>query len=635
MKTTNISILFNQLYQVKINTKLALKYIRQSFALTLLLIPLVAIGLLSTFLYQSQNILSIQNFYLPKSVILNYINPLKPSTYAIEAGDFLANHYPNIDSKTKIPFELYKKSVDYYTNNQLNNLTQTYKQYSFLAFFLIFIGCSYWGYKQYQRDTKQAKKNLHKRGATLVTQSQMASYTHNLPHVLSIGNLNIPMDTECKHILVFGASGSGKSVLLSQFLNQLNTFSKQDKNPRHYIITDVKPEFVGKFAKPDDFIFCPFDKRSICWTIFDDVEDISDYDNFASILFEDSNAKDPFWGLAAASVFADGLKYLDLNGLKTNLDLLDFFNQKPEELQKKIKTLPKKLITSAQYLNAPEGNMISSILATLNSGLRPFQHLKDTPSDDLSKKFSFRKYIREEYKRTDGTIPNLYILVPSNKQRLMSPLLSLAMDILISESLTLPESKTCKLHFIVDEIGSLDKIQLLPDLITKGRSYGISIIALTQDPGLLKDKYGMQTMQSFLNNFGTQIVLRINDANTAKELADAFGVEEKVEYKQTLQLQQDGSITPSISQDKTTTPLVIASELQTLLPFHGYGKIVGYPPFKLTIPKQFFDKQRGVEHYVPIDKISISDFKRTSPYLKKDKSNTTPEEVLKKLKGEQ
>nr|WP_240629104.1 type IV secretion system DNA-binding domain-containing protein [Veillonella sp. VA137] len=58
-------------------------------------------------------------------------------------------------------------------------------------------------------------------------------------------------------MLVFGASGSGKSVLLSQFLNQINTYSKKYNDKRHYIITDVKPEFVGKFAKSDDYIFVP------------------------------------------------------------------------------------------------------------------------------------------------------------------------------------------------------------------------------------------------------------------------------------------------------------------------------------------------------------------------------------------
>lgn len=214
----------------------------------------------------------------------------------------------------------------------------------------------------------------------------------------------------------------------------------------------------------------------------------------------------------------------------------------------------------------------------------------------------------------------------------MAPLLSLAMDIMINEALTLPESQECRLYFIIDEIGSVNKINLLPDLVTKGRSYGISILALTQDPGLLKDKYGPQVMQSFLNNFGTQIVLRINDATTAKELAENFGIEERLEYKPSLQLQDGGKKVPSYSQDTVSKALVIASELQNLAPFQGYGKIVGYNPFKLSIPKVFFDKQDGVEHLDPIDPVSIKNYE--TPILKRQvqKRNNNPKDLLDKFK---
>lgn len=629
MKNFNTNIIFNDLHKTKLTLKLWIKYIRQSLSIFMILLPVATVTLLSVFLYQAENILSNQNIYLPKTVALNYINPLKAPTYSINAGDFIAKHHPNIKPDTKIPFKTYKEAIDFYTNNQVIRLVQNYKSYSKLILLLILTGSSYWGFRQYQKDSTNSKKALHKRGMHLLTQNQIIELTKNNPHVLSIGNIHIPTDVESKHLLVFGASGSGKSVLLSQFLNQINRFSHQFKDKRHYIITDVKPEFIGKFAKPDDFIFCPFDKRSVYWSIFEDIDDISDYDNLASILFEDPNAKDPFWGLAAASIFSDGLKYLDLHNMRTNKDILNFFKQTPDRLKDKINTLPQNLITSSQYINAPESNTLNSILATLTAGLKPFTHLKDTSSPE-NKPFSFKRYIREEYMRPDGTIPNLYLLIPSNKQRLMNPLLSLINDIMINEALTLPESQTCRLYFIIDEIGSLDKIKLLPDLVTKGRSYGISIIALTQDPGLLKERYGTKTMQSFLNNFGTQIVLRINDANTAKELADNFGVEERIEYKESLQLQQDGKINPSISKDSITESIIIASELQSLPPFTGYGKIIGFNPFRLTIPKHFFNNQKGVDHYVPIDKISINDFKRKS---KVSSSISSPEHVLKRLKG--
>lgn len=633
MNKTNLNsnILFKEFQKDNLSFAIFKKYLKKGIGAALLIEALITPCLFTGYLYQAQNILSNQNIYITKEVALSYINPLKPDTYKIPVGSFIASHKFKgpISADTKIPFSIYKQVVNQLTNNQLLELKNNYKTYWLLSFLLTLSGTGYWTYLQYQKDTQKAKKNIHKRGMQLLSQNKIASYLQNKPHILSVGNIHIPKDTECKHLLVFGASGSGKSVLLSQFLNQINTYAELHNNKRHYIITDVKPEFVGKFAKPDDFIFCPFDKRNINWSLFNDINDISDYDTFASLLFDNEGAKDPYWGLAAASIFADGLKYLDLNNKRTNKDILEFFKLPIIQLKAKIDSLPKDLITSTQHLNASEAT-ISSIMSVLVAGLEPFKHLKG--GDDKRPVFSFKKYIREEYKRLNGTIPNLYLLVPSNRQQLMAPLISLAMDIMINEALTLPESQECRLYFIIDEIGSVNKINLLPDLVTKGRSYGISILALTQDPGLLKDKYGPQVMQSFLNNFGTQIVLRINDASTAKELAENFGIEEQLEYKPSLQLQEGGKKVPSYSQDIVNKGLVIASELQNLQPFHGYGKIVGYNPFNLSIPKIFFDKQKGVEHFDPVDLVTIKDYQ--TPILKKrlSKRDSNPKDLLDKFK---
>lgn len=612
MTNINNNIAFKELKRGKITLAIWKKYLRNISIGLFLLQSLASAGLFYGFLYQAENIISTQNIYVTKEVALNYINPIKPDTYKTQIGQFIASHKFDLEvnPNNKIPFKNYKDVIDHLTNNQLFILKENYKKY-WLITLLLSLGISlYWNYSQYLKDTSISKKALHKRGMQLLSQKQISLYTKNKPHILSIGNINIPTDTECKHILVFGASGSGKSVLLSQFLNQINTYSQKYNDKRHYIITDVKPEFVGKFAKPDDYIFCPFDKRSISWSIFNDIDDISDYDTFASILFEQEGAKDPFWGLAAGAIFADGLKYLDLQGRKTNQDILEFFKQPAEDLTEAINSLPPTLITSKQYLNAPE-NTFASILATLASGLKPFMHLKD--STDNNAAFSFKQYIREEYQRTNGTIPNLYLLVPANRQRIMAPLLSLVMDIMINEALSLPESQNCRLYFIIDEIGSINKIQLLPDLITKGRSYGISILALTQDPGLLREKYGPQVMQSFLNNFGTQIVLRINDAATAKELADNFGVEEIIEYKESIQLPQNGSPIPSISQDTTTKSLILPSQLQALPPFKGYGKILGFNPFNLIIPQLFFNENPNIKQFDSIDRKTVNSFKPNMP----------------------
>ena len=626
----NSNILFKEFNNNNLSFAIFKKYLKKGIGAALLIEALITPCLFAGYLHQAQNTLSTQNIYIPKDVALSYINPFKPDTYKIPIGSFIASHKFEgpLSPATQIPFKLYKDVINQLTNNQLLELKNNYKNYWLLTLVLTLLGSGYWTYLQYQKDTQKAKKNIHKRGMQLLSKNQITTYLQNKPHVLSIGNIHIPKDTESKHILVFGASGSGKSVLLSQFLNQINTYTNLHNDKRHYIITDVKPKFVGKFAKPDDFIFCPFDKRTLNWSLFNDIDDISDYDTFASLLFENEGTKDPYWGLAAASIFADGLKYLDMHNKRTNKDILEFFKLPIMQLKTKIDTLPKDLITSNQHLNSSEAT-IGSIMSVLLAGLEPFKHLKDV--DNTRPAFSFKKYIREEYKRLNGTIPNLYLLVPSNRQQLMAPLLSLAMDIMINEALTLPESQECHLYFIIDEIGSVNKINLLPDLVTKGRSYGISILALTQDPGLLKDKYGPQVMQSFLNNFGTQIVLRINDAKTAKELAENFGFEERLEYKPSLQLQDNGQKVPSYTQDTVNKGLVIASELQNLAPFQGYGKIVGYNPFKVTIPKIFFDNQKGVKHFDPVDPVTIKKYQQSSS-LRRELRQRNTESLLDKFK---
>lgn len=625
----NSNIIFNELYKGQMSLSLWKKHLKKAIGATLLFEAIISPALFGGYLYQAQNTLSNQNIYVTKDVAFSYINPLRPDTYKIPIGTFITNHKFDtpVSADTQIPFKLYKDVINQLTSNQLLELKKIYKDYWLLPLLLTLSGSTYCTYLQYHKDTQKAKKDIHKRGMQLLSQNKISSYLHDKPHVLSLDNIHIPKDTECKHLLVFGASGSGKSVLLTQFLNQINIYADLHNDKRHYILTDVKPEFVGKFAKPDDFIFCPFDKRNVNWSVFNDINEVSDYDTFASLLFEDTDVKDPYWGIAAASIFADGLKYLDLHNKRTNKDILNFFKLLLEELKRRIQTLPPDLITSTQHFNTAESTL-GSVISMLGTGLLPFKHIKD---DDTKSPFSFKKYIREEYKRANGTIPNLYLLVPSNKQQLMAPLLSLVMDIMISEALTLPESQECRLYFVIDEIGSVNKINLLPDLITKGRSYGISILALTQDPGLLKAKYGDQVMQSFLNNFGTQLVLRINDAKTAKELAENFGFEERLEYKPSLQLQDNGQRVPSYTQDTVNKGLVVASELQNLAPFQGYGKIVGYNPFKITIPKIFFDNQKGVKHFNPVDPVTIKKYQHYTSTRQELRQRNT-ESLLNKFK---
>lgn len=503
-----------------------------------------------------------------------------------------------------LPDKVFRKDYvlifDWFTAGKSTVYLREFKFTAIAGIFGAAAVAAYWTRLQIQADRLADEQENFIRGARLLTPTELAKRCATDKAVLRIGQIPISLDIETKHVLTFGASGSGKSVLLSQFINQICTDRRQNKSRRHFILTDVKPEFVGKFYEDGDIIFCPFDKRSVNWNIFDEIKDNFDFDNFAAALFPPDNTKEPFWANSAASIFSDCLKALYSYGATDTTSLLALFQQGSVGIRDFLaKVLPSQEFSSLLHFQGAE-TTLGGILSQLNEGLRPFRVLADTDGPS----FSFRKYIREELRRPDGTIPNLYIIIPSNRADLMAPLVTLIVNLMIDETLSLPEDKHRRVHFILDELGALNKIPKLPDLITKGRSYGASIIAMSQDSGLIAHKYGKEVLDSFLNNFATQIYLRVNESTTAKKLSESLGEREFFEYSFTTQRDDTGKDNTTYTKTQKTEPLVMPSELQALPTFCGFVKIADLGVTKCRVPKQFFKDRlpNFVERPLPLIK---------------------------------
>ena len=80
------------------------------------------------------------------------------------------------------------------------------------------------------------------------------------------GVLSLPPSTETKHTLAVGATGSGKSQLIAQYIEQV--IRRGDRA----VILDLKGEFTSFFYRPGvDMILNPLDERSIKWSIVNDI----------------------------------------------------------------------------------------------------------------------------------------------------------------------------------------------------------------------------------------------------------------------------------------------------------------------------------------------------------------------------
>lgn len=539
---------------------------------------------------------TIQGDHLPNAVAWNFINPFVPSSQKILLGNALAKYFTDASPALQIPKRVYDDCVNLVLDGQASAIAAQGK----MLFWFFFLGTAVLlGKNIYQEYRKEQQDTGFIRGSRLLSTKKMALSTGKKKAILHIGPVRIPTDLESRHIMVYGASGSGKSTLLAQMLHSINTYVAKTKKSRPYVLIDVKPEFIGKFYRKGDIIFCPFDKRGVAWNPFNDINDMTDYDSFARSLFS-FKGKDPFWEEAAARILGDILKALQLQDKATLENLRSTLHMDVDELRCTLAVLPLEQFKSNSLLDSPD-NTIQSILATLNVNTAVFDYLTSDPNES----FSFRKYIQGEYRRPDGTIPNLYILSPANKSDLMTPLITLATNIMMTATLSLPPDPKRRIYFFLDELGNMNKIQMLPDLITKGRSYGASIIAMSQDSGRIKEKYGPEVTQSMTNNFSTFLSLRINEASSAADIAKNFGEGEFRETHVSSQTTKNEGPTTTYSQDRKTYPVVAASELLNLHQFHGFLKMTEYGICPVTVPNIHYPDR--VSNFEPLPEQTITD----------------------------
>ena len=87
---------------------------------------------------------------------------------------------------------------------------------------------------------------------------------------INVAGVPMPTLIENLHLLIGGATGSGKTVLLRGTL--LSTLMRGDRG----IIVDPNGTFYSTFGQPGDVILNPYDERTEGWSFFNEVR--ADYD---------------------------------------------------------------------------------------------------------------------------------------------------------------------------------------------------------------------------------------------------------------------------------------------------------------------------------------------------------------------
>ncbi|MBF6570161.1 MAG: DUF853 family protein, partial [Candidatus Binataceae bacterium] len=114
------------------------------------------------------------------------------------------------------------------------------------------------------------------RGTRMVSHRGLQLRTRE-PGAAQVLIADTPMPTwlETLHLLVAGATGTGKTVALGQLIETI--LRRGDR----LIIVDPNGSFLSRFFFPGDVILNPFDRRSEAWSIFNELRDAYDFKRYA------------------------------------------------------------------------------------------------------------------------------------------------------------------------------------------------------------------------------------------------------------------------------------------------------------------------------------------------------------------
>jgi type IV secretory pathway TraG/TraD family ATPase VirD4 len=471
-----------------------------------------------------------------------------------------------------------KHIINFYNNSK--KFIYIYPRTSLLIFtvilslyFIFFIILSYYDYK-----TKFI------RGAKIIPFNDFLKRLNKLyfdNFNIKIGNLIFPRKVETSHLLILGATGSGKTVLLNQFIDAF--FKRNIKNKKdRFIFYDIKGDFTSVWKKRNDLLFFPFDRRCVRYSIFNDIFNDVDFDIIARSIFEpakEGRDVDVFFEDASAQVFKTGLIFLYKNKKKKNTDILDFFSYSREKIIEKFLSLPHQYHMAINFiLDSRTG---ASVLANLCRKISFVEYLKDLDGD-----FSFRKFITEENIHNNLFIPNI-----SRYKKIFKPLFTFIIDILIREVLSLEDNLNRRIYFIIDEFGSLNKIDSIFNCLKEGRSKGAVLIVGNQDLGDIESLYGKCLTNTFYNNFNSHFFLRLNDPNTCDFISKAIGEAELYKQMKTSQVSPKsvGDRQGQTTHDKIDRS-ILPSELMNLADLNSILKISNVGITKFKIPAIYFQK---------------------------------------------
>jgi type IV secretory pathway TraG/TraD family ATPase VirD4 len=186
---------------------------------------------------------------------------------------------------------------------------------------------------------------------------------------------------------------------------------------------------------------------------------------------------------------------------------------------------------------------------------------------------------------------NIFITNNAIVQNSLKPILSLFIDLLARKILSMPDKAMKNTVLLLDEFTTLNNLPSLVNLLTLGRSKGVSCYIGTQSFGQIENIYGKAHQAIIVNSCVNKCLFSMADSATAKYCSDLIGEAESVRGEKSLSIGSDYREGASLSYRHNTEPVVLTSEIMNLNDLEFIAKFANYPPVKSRLKYTDYPKK--------------------------------------------
>ncbi len=361
-------------------------------------------------------------------------------------------------------------------------------------------------------------------------------------------SIRIPKANEAQHIALIGDTGTGKSTLIRQFLQQV---SERNESA---IVYDPACEFVQRFydSSRGDVVLNPLDLRCPYWGPAEELRRKAEAKAIAASLYQPTNdKKGEFFTETPQKLFAHLLTFGP-----TPQQLVEWMSN-PDEIDRRVKGTELEQIIAKGAQQQRAGVLAS--LGLIADSLRMLPTKEQTGGRTWSA-------TRWSEKR-EGWI---FITSQATEREALRPLHSLWIDLLVLRLLTSPTEEQRPVWFVLDELASLQRLPQLSTALTENRKSKNPLILGFQGKAQLETIYG-HLAEVMLSQPATKIFLRTTEPNASKWVSDTIG---EIEIERMRETHMHGTREgKSFTIDRQTEPLVMRSEISGLADRHAFLKL--------------------------------------------------------------